>query len=176
MVSIECLRFNTLSSSSQEEDTSVWQNKLESACQTNYNYFWNLSEVSFYKSNFLKDFKKLKSQINKSLVVLRDDVKLKRFAKVKNVEETGVADNLERQMEENYQRIMESFRKFEERIDSGTNSDMTNTQMKVRGVPMGMDFEERGSHMTGFHFIEIINNQTAGIFFVFTFLLYVMRK
>jgi hypothetical protein len=160
-VAIECLRLNNSSTSSQDEN-SLWKNKIESACHTNSNSFWNLSEVSMYKSTFLKDFQKMKSRINQSLESLRRNLDLGRLAESGDLGLVEWGETLDQQMEQNHLRILESFKKFEDKIESGTNSDLGNTQMKVRGVPLGMDFEERGSHLTGFHFIEIINNQTAG--------------
>ena len=147
-----------LSSSSQEENISIWKNKLESACQTNSNSFWNLSELSFYKSSLMKDFKKFKKKIKNSLETFKSNVDTKDFLEESKEKQKEWLLSLENQMQENHERILESFHTFEKKLESGAPSEAENTQMK--GV--GMDLQERGSHMTGFHFIEMINNQTAG--------------
>ena len=155
-IGIECLRMNTLSNSSREENVSNWKNKLESACQTNSNSFWNLSELSFYKNSLLKDFNQFKQSIENSVKSLKT-INEEEFFKAEKIKQKRLLRSLNAQIEENHKSIMKSFQKFEEKLDSKNNSE-TSFQLKA----MGLQNEERTSHMTGFHFIEMIQNQATG--------------
>lgn len=159
-IGIECMRLNNFSSSSREENVSIWKNKLESACQTNSNSFWNLSDLSFYKSTLVKDFKNFKSSIEDSLKRLKTEINIEELLKTNK---QSWIQNLDDQIEENHARIMNNFNKFENKLEKGSINESSKNQLKL----VEMDIEERASHLTGFHFLEMINHQTASkiIFF-----------
>lgn len=159
-VGIECMRLNTLSTSSREENISNWRNKLESACQTNSNSFWNLSDLSFYKSSLMRDFRQFRQLIERTAASLAK-VDVDGFLQHSRARQERLLESLNAQIDENHQHIQRSFQKFEEKLDSKSNSE-TSFQMKAVGLQVGNAAEERGSHMTGFHFIEMINNQATG--------------
>jgi hypothetical protein len=104
----------------------------------------------------MNDFKNFKKNIKKSIELLKP-LDTEKFFQEEEIKKKILINSLNEQIEENHKNILRSFQTFEKKLESGNNSEMENTQMKV----VGLNTEERGSHLTGFHFIEMINNQTA---------------